>query len=422
MQFKFSRAPHFKVAAEEWPPHVYIHKGEGNELIVKGPMGQLMDAIAASLNFTYSVVPGDGYWGAPQENGTWNGMIGTVMRKVQTRTSASVPSACPTPGARSSTSPVFLEMLHVLVSRPLPQPDPWGFLAPFTWYVWVGMLVSIVAVMLTSALVVRALGQGGPASLAHHIWAYYSITFSQSLPWVPGGDSLRVVVWTWMIIMLVFMRSYSGALTSLLAVKTIELKYDSLQDVLDDKGLTLIMEGSTALTTHLKTVSEGVYKELAEASRVRAKYVRASEMDVAAYNYLPDGRHAILVEEVVCRKIYSDHFSRTGKCSFYMSTGNFWRLIYAMIVRPKSPLRELINARILALREFGIYDRWAGDQMPNMTHCLKTPTRIKLHAPYSLADLWAVFLLLGAGTTLAAVVFLCEASFRRGGSCNDPDL
>lgn len=30
------------------------------------------------------------------------------------------------------TIPVFLEMLHVLVSRPVPQPDPWGFLAPFT--------------------------------------------------------------------------------------------------------------------------------------------------------------------------------------------------------------------------------------------------------------------------------------------------
>ncbi|XP_037797040.1 glutamate receptor-like [Penaeus monodon] len=320
------------------------------------------------------------------------------------------------------TVPVFLEMLHVLVTRPLPQPDPWGFLAPFTWYVWVGMLISVVAVMLTSALVVRALGRGGPTSVAHHIWAYYSITFSQSLPWVPGGDSLRVVVWTWMFIMLVFMRSYSGALTSLLAVKTIELKYDSLQDVLDDKGLTLIMEGSTALTTHLKTVRDGVYRELAEASRVRAKYVRASEMDVAAYNFLPDGRHAILVEEVVCRKIYSDHFSQTGKCSFYMSTGNFWRLIYAMIVKPKSPLRDLIDARILALREFGIYDRWAGDQMPNMTHCMKTPTKIKLHAPYSLADLWAVFLLLGGGMTLATLAFLCEVSFKRGAGCYDPDL
>lgn len=44
----------------------------------------------------------------------------------------------------------------------------------------------------------------------------------------------------------------SGALTSLLAVKTLEVKYDSLRDVLDDKSLTLLMEGSTALTAHLQ--------------------------------------------------------------------------------------------------------------------------------------------------------------------------
>lgn len=31
----------------------------------------------------FSVVVKGGYWGAPMENGTWNGMIGTVMRKVR---------------------------------------------------------------------------------------------------------------------------------------------------------------------------------------------------------------------------------------------------------------------------------------------------------------------------------------------------
>ncbi|KAG7172656.1 putative olfactory ionotropic receptor IR4-like 23 [Homarus americanus] len=197
----------------------------------------------------------------------------------------------------------------------------------------------------------------------------------------------------------------SGALTSLLAVKTVTMKYDSLRDVLDDPGLTLLMEGSTALTAHLETVTGGVYGELARESRSRAKYVRASETYGAAYSLIPDGRHAMLVENVVCRKIYSDHFSLTGRCDFYMSTGNFWRLIYAMVVQRNSPLRQLLNARILALREFGIYDRWATNQMPNMTHCLKTPKKIKLQEPYSLVDLWAVFLLLGGGAFLSTVSF-----------------
>ncbi|MPC69002.1 hypothetical protein E2C01_063216 [Portunus trituberculatus] len=30
------------------------------------------------------------------------------------------------------TLPIFREVLHILTARPRPQPQPWGFLAPFT--------------------------------------------------------------------------------------------------------------------------------------------------------------------------------------------------------------------------------------------------------------------------------------------------
>ena len=60
-------------------------------------------------------------------------------------------------------------------------------------------------------------------------------------------------------------------------------------------------------------MKEGIYADLAKESRVRAKYVKASETYAAAYDLIPDGRHAMLVENVVCTKVYSDYFSMTGK-------------------------------------------------------------------------------------------------------------
>ena len=51
--YRFPKAPHFIVAAESWPPHVYLQRSsQSGNLKVSGPMGQLMDALAASLNFT----------------------------------------------------------------------------------------------------------------------------------------------------------------------------------------------------------------------------------------------------------------------------------------------------------------------------------------------------------------------------------
>lgn len=63
----------------------------------------------------------------------------------------------------------------------------------------------------------------------------------------------------------------------------------------------------------MQTVEKGIYGELARESRKRAVFVKASETYAAAYELIPDGQHAMLVENVVCKKVYSDYFSMTGE-------------------------------------------------------------------------------------------------------------
>ncbi|XP_047480330.1 probable glutamate receptor isoform X2 [Penaeus chinensis] len=353
-------------------------------------MANFLDVLAKSLNFTYSVVLGDGYWGAPDANGTWNGMIGMLLREEADFGLGPFGMTHARSEVVDFTMPIFREVLHILVSRPRPEPDPWGFLAPLSWHVWVALALSCLVIAVVAVSVVWTLGFGGPSSIQQHLWAVYRIFLSQTLTWVPAGLSLRVTLWLWLTTVLVVMRSYSGALTSLLAVRTVPIKYDSLEDVLKDSSITLLLEGSTALTGHLQTANEGLYGQLAEAVRTRGRTIRASRMQEEAYAHIPHGRHAMFLEAVGCNKVYSDHFSRTGQCDFYMSRGVFWKLFYALVVPKDSPLRELINARILALREFGIYERWALDQVPNRTHCLKLPTKLKLQEPYSLLGLWSL--------------------------------
>ncbi|ROT79266.1 olfactory ionotropic receptor IR4 [Penaeus vannamei] len=393
LKFKFARAPHLRVAAESWPPHVQVEEveAEGGQKVTRaaGPMANFLDVLAKSLNFTYTVVLGDGYWGAPDANGTWNGMIGMLLREKADFGLGPFGMTHARSAVVDFTMPIFREVLHILVSRPRPEPDPWGFLAPLAWHVWVALALSCLMVTAVAVAVVGTLGFGGPSSVQQHLWACYGIFLSQTLTWVPTGLSLRVTIWLWLTAVLVVMRSYSGALTSLLAVRTVPIKYDSLDDVLRDSSIKLLLEGSTALTGHLQTAKEGVYGQLADAVRTRGRTIRASRMQEEAYAHIPDGRHAMFLEAVGCNKVYSDHFSRTGQCDFYMSRGVFWPLFYALVVPKDSPLRELIDARILALREFGIYERWALDQVANRTHCLKLPTKLKLQEPYNLIGLWA---------------------------------
>ncbi|KAK3868011.1 hypothetical protein Pcinc_026557 [Petrolisthes cinctipes] len=377
-----------------------------------GPMANLLHALADSLNFTYSVVQGDGYWGAPQGNGSWNGMIGLVLRKEADLGLGPFGVTFERSQVVGFTWPVFREVLHVLVPRPRPQPQPWQFLAPFTLVVWVCVLASLVVVT-GAALLVETVNRGVGEGTTHrgvisHLITHFQIFLSQSVKWEGVGEAGRAVTAVWLIAVLVVMRTYSGALTSLLAVKKVGLKYDSLKDALADPRLTLVMEGSTALTAYLKSAKSGVYGELARAVGERGLQVKASQMQEAAYTLLPQGGHAMFLERIGCNKVYSDHFSKTGRCDFYLSRGVFWPLLYSVVVPRHHPLGILVDARILALRGFGVYKVWTQMMTPNITHCLRMPTTLKYNEPFALRHLWAVFLFLAGGLVAALIIFASE--------------
>ncbi|KAG7174899.1 Glutamate receptor U1-like 9 [Homarus americanus] len=393
LKFRFPRAPHLRVAAESWPPHVQVeavsettvdHERHRGLTVVRGPMADFLRELAASLNFTYSIVQGDGYWGAPDSNGTWNGMIGMVLRKEVDFGLGPFGLSHQRSQVVDFTMPILRELLHVLVTRPRPQADPWGFLSPFTWKVWVGVLGSLL--MVAATMTTLHLGAHG-SSFTTHLWTCYQIFVSQILimhlhhvaigaGWMGEGVLLRLTF---------------GALTSLLAVKAVPIKYDSLRDVLDDPSLTLLMEGSTALTGLLQKAEDGVYGELAVAVKQRGVRMRASQLQEAAYTHLPGGTHAMFLETPP---------QTPGGC-----LSSLQPLIDARI----APVTTcFVFLRILAVREFGLHAVWTRRQTPNISHCLKMPTKLKFQEPYSILHLWAVFLLAAAGMLLASLVFLCE--------------
>lgn len=60
-------------------------KKEDGTVSYKGYCIDLINELARALHFTYELYPvPDGYYGALTENGTWNGMIGELVRQVCT--------------------------------------------------------------------------------------------------------------------------------------------------------------------------------------------------------------------------------------------------------------------------------------------------------------------------------------------------
>lgn len=64
-----------------------------------------------------------------------------------------------------------------------------------------------------------------------------------------------MAVATWWVVALIVARSYSSALTSLLAVRTVPVKYNYLRQVIADHQMHLIFEKATALVEHMSVTT-----------------------------------------------------------------------------------------------------------------------------------------------------------------------
>lgn len=57
------------------------------------------------------------------------------------------------------TESLFFDARGILSKKGIPEIDPWGFLYPLTWSVWVALALALVLVWLGTAMVGRRPGQ-----------------------------------------------------------------------------------------------------------------------------------------------------------------------------------------------------------------------------------------------------------------------
>ncbi|KAK3853995.1 hypothetical protein Pcinc_039494 [Petrolisthes cinctipes] len=334
-----------RVAAEEWVPHIGVSQDIHGNITIRGPMANLLTLLAKAINFRYTLVrPPDGAWGIPTEGGDWNGMIGMVKRNEADLALGPFGLTYSRSRVVDFSSPILIDYYRILVRRPRPETDPIGFLRPFTWEVWVGlvMCVWVVGGVLFLAASLHSpqskkekeeewgrrkktstdnkddVEEGPISQLLTQLWLVYGSLLSQ--PEVSYADERwrlgqgwRVAAAGWCVAALVVARSYSSTLTSLLAVRNVPVRYNYLSEVIADAKLNLVFEKATALVEHMSTVQRGVYRDLANTrGQDRAHFLASSALYDAAYTTVRSGTHALLVEDTTCRKVYSDDFTKHG--------------------------------------------------------------------------------------------------------------
>jgi len=201
-------------------------------------VGYIKDLIEAMrlrvpFNYEFYLAPGGNY-GAPDENGTWNGMVGEVLYGRADMAAADLTINAPRTALLSFSQPFMNVDLGVVYKKPSVQMDTLAFMLPFSKEVWAVIAGSLIAS--SSCLYVFGLYNSRDDPLASVTACLYfglACLFAQGPETYPRSMASRVTAISWWFFSLMMLTLYTASLTSMLTVNRATLPIDSIEDLLN---------------------------------------------------------------------------------------------------------------------------------------------------------------------------------------------
>ncbi|XP_042237047.1 glutamate receptor ionotropic, delta-2-like [Homarus americanus] len=413
--FRFKEGAVMMVSTVHRPPHVELLKDHHGRLTITGPLANLMDAVAHSLNFTYKIVtPPDGTYGTQSANGSWSGMMGQVVRKEADVSLGPFAISWKRNQAVDFAHHYIFDYASMIKSKGLPEIDPWGFLFPLQPKVWAALLAGL----LVAWLAILVLGHNPDGSrkvnrASDLFFQHLRIILRQDMSGVRRGSEM-VLLGGWLVVAMMVTWSYTGNLVSLLAVRHIPQPIQTVRDVVQDPNLKVILEPKTIVTSFLENIESGDLRAMGDLMYIgRVKYRITSTLLDAVDTLVRDGDHVLVTIKIGLIKFISELSSRTGRCDFYIVRENLIHVFQCMVGQKGNPIVPAISHRIRALVESGLYEYWLMSNIPFIENCRRSPSKITVVEPLALTNLWGMFVLLVGGNLLALLTFSLELCITR---------
>ncbi|XP_069188814.1 probable glutamate receptor [Procambarus clarkii] len=415
--YRFMEAPNLLVSVIPMPYHNALltldqTDPERRRFIHTGPIAMVVEYLAKALNFTYTnVIPRDNTFGIKADDGSWTGMLGMVQRREADIAIGPFGLSLTRAEAVDFSWPLWYESSRILAGRGRPEIDPWGFVQPLAPLVWVGILAAMLAVPLVEFLFSWLLSV---RNSAWSNWLLNTLDFAfvllQQDPYLPMKWWWeRVVMLVWMMVTLVLTQSYAGNLMALLAVRHIPQPYQSLQDVLDDPSAVVITQSNTINTEYFRVVKSGLLYEVANlVTKNRLIFKSQVEYPELVGSLLKSGRHVLFDVSHLLRNLMAKDYSRTGECNFYTSSETYLHFAACIISQKDNSVIPALQKRMLALTEFGVFERWFKTAFPNSTVCLHPLQKYTVLSYIAITNLWGIFVALMAGGAVSLLVFCVE--------------
>ncbi|KAK7498613.1 hypothetical protein BaRGS_00010273 [Batillaria attramentaria] len=358
-QSGFALCSHRHLSDVEWEmalPFVRNISSNGTEAF-EGLCIDLINALAEELKFTYQLVaPGDGLFGAPEPDGSWNGMVGMVKRGEADMAIGPFTITSIRETVVDFTVPYMEDGGGILTLRKDPNPDLMRMFAPFTTTIWLatGGMVLLFGLVLFfinrfSPYSRQARG-GGEASwnVAVSVWIIFSSFMEQGAVKQPRSTSARMVLGCWWVFTVLILSIYTATLAAMLTVTLEPDVIDSIDEVLASDVTPLTLTG-TNWDTLFATADTGVYKQIGQRMEAGPDIRDISD----AMSHVLKGGAAFLYDISQLDYLYKQDCQNLHLAKKVFNANGL-----GFVLPENAPYKQAFNNIILKLQEGGFVEMW----------------------------------------------------------------
>ncbi|XP_055856545.1 glutamate receptor ionotropic, delta-2 [Episyrphus balteatus] len=415
---------HFRIATVEDYPLSYTQKKADGTLAGLGVSFELIDFLAKKFNFTYEVVvPQGNIIGSTEDYD--NSLVEVLNDQKADLAAAFLPLLADARNFISYSTTILDEGEWIMImQRPNESATGSGLLAPFEFWVWILIFISLLAVgpIIYVLIIIRNKITGDdsqqPYSLGHCAWFVYGALMKQGSTLSPIADSTRLLFATWWIFITILTSFYTANLTAFLTLSKFTLPFNTVSDILAKQKHFVTPRGG-GIEYSIKNTNESLSILSNMVLNNRATFTE-NENDTITLTTFVEKYGYVFVRDrpAIHHLLYLDYRYRKSisfdnekiHCPFAMAKEPFLKKKRAFAYPFMSNLSTLFDPELLNLVESGIIKHLLAKGLPNAEICPQDlgGTERQLQN----GDLMMTYYIMIAGFVTSIVVFTTEMLFR----------
>ncbi|KAK7506246.1 hypothetical protein BaRGS_00002358, partial [Batillaria attramentaria] len=421
-----------KIGTEIAPP--FINRvGNGSW---EGFCIDMIDEMAFRIGFKYEIIQSEDHlWGAPNGDGTWNGLVGMAIKNKIDMAIGPI-SINPERASVVNFTKPYMESAAGIMMRRFEDTTAKMFrtLMPFTFDVWLTLAGLVVIIGIVFGFINR-FSPAGHVQLSYEAsfevkpdtdegrqdsievasdtsdrwigsmwdsaWVVYGSFMEQGAEKYPRSVSGRVVLGLWWVFTILTTASYTASLAAFLTFSMDQVPINSIYDLAQQSEITPLVKTGTNLHTLFMKGETPTYRlirdMMQEAPPIDGNDDAMKLVMDGPYALLTDREQLDLLQKEDCQSLVQgeEHFNNNG---------------LAFFVREGFPLLEPLSYNMIKLMEAGLIDKWRRKWWSSKDVCTEEMAMSGVQS-LELDSTAGPFILYAASTVLAVCLLLAERAF-----------